>query len=98
MCSHMPAPDPNQMIRYTLAADWQADSVYEPVRLTGTLSIRPTKQEIMLLDGQIEMVAVFDMKVTDVLPLTEQERVSPTRSFLDFLKSRSDRQQAPARQ
>lgn len=98
MCSHMPAPDPNQMIRYKLATDWQADSIYEPVRLTGTLSIRPTRQEIMLLDGQIEMIAVFDMTVTDVVPLTEQEPVSPTRSFLDFLKSRSDRQQAPAHQ
>lgn len=98
MCSHMPAPDPNQMIRYTLATEWQADSVYEPVRLTGTLSIRPTKQEITLLDGQIEMIAVFDMTVTRVTPLAEQEPVSTTRSFLDFLKSKSQQQEAPANQ
>jgi len=83
MCSHMPAPDPNQMIRYTLATDWQADSIYEPVKLIGTLSIQPTRQEIMLLDGQIEMIAVFDLKVTKVRPMRNPPG-SPDRSFLSF--------------
>ena len=74
MCSHTPAPDPNQMIRYTLATDWTADSLYEPVELVGTLSIRPTRQEITLIDGQVEMIAVFDMQVTAVVPRAETTR------------------------
>lgn len=85
MCSHMPAPDPNQMIRYKLATDWQADSIYEPVQLKGTLSIRPTRQEITLLDGQIEMIAVFDMTVTEVVPLAGKGPQPDARSFLNFL-------------
>ncbi|WP_422041208.1 DUF3299 domain-containing protein [Roseibium sp.] len=84
MCSHTPAPDPNQMIRYTLATDWTADSLYEPVELVGTLSIRPTRQEITLIDGQVEMIAVFDMQVTAVVPRAQKEPGTAERSFLHF--------------
>lgn len=89
MCSHMPAPDPNQMIRYTLATDWTADSIYEPVELVGTLSIRPTRQEITLIDGQVEMIAVFDMQVTSVVPRAQKEPDTMDRSFLHFTRPRS---------
>jgi len=89
MCSHMPAPDPNQMIRYTLATDWTADSLYEPVELVGTLSISPTRQEITLIDGQVEMIAVFDMQVTSVLPRVQKEPDTSGRSFLHFMRPRA---------
>ncbi|MEO1115609.1 MAG: DUF3299 domain-containing protein [Pseudomonadota bacterium] len=88
MCSHMPAPDPNQMIRYSLETDWVADSIYEPVELVGTLSISPTRQEITLIDGQVEMIAVFDMQVTAVMPRTEKEPDTAARSFLHFMRPR----------
>ncbi|WP_306142211.1 DUF3299 domain-containing protein [Roseibium sp. MMSF_3412] len=89
MCSHMPAPDPNQMIRYTLETDWTADSLYEPVELVGTLSIRPSRQEITLIDGQVEMIAVFDMQVTAVVPRAETEPDTKQRSFLHFLRPKA---------
>lgn len=89
MCSHMPAPDPNQMIRYTLATDWTADSIYEPVELVGTLSIRPSRQEITLIDGQVEMIAVFDMKVTSVVPRAQAEPGTADRSFRHFVRPRA---------
>jgi len=77
MCSHMPAPDPNQMIRYTLSTDWEAGYVYEPVLLIGTLSLETTRQEITLLDGQIDMLASFQMKVTEVRSLDDQAAPKP---------------------
>ena len=84
MCSHTPAPDPNQMIRYRLATDWQADSLYERVQLVGTLSIQPTRQEIMLLDGHVQMIAVFDLQVTDVRPLSAPPGRANDRTFLSY--------------
>ncbi|MEM8701930.1 MAG: DUF3299 domain-containing protein, partial [Pseudomonadota bacterium] len=89
MCSHMPAPDPNQMIRYTLATNWTAGSIYEPVELVGTLSIRPSRQEVTLIDGQVEMIAVFDMHVVEVVPRAQTEPDTFQRSFLHFLRPKA---------
>jgi|GEM_PF-745112 len=89
MCSHMPAPDPNQTIRYRLSTDWNADQVYQPVVLVGRLSLHMTRQEIMLLDGQVEMIAVFDMDVTEV---RSPEEPKAGKRLLNFFR----RFQAPA--
>lgn len=85
MCSHMPAPDPNQMIRYRLSNGWQAQEIYEPVLLSGTLSLKTTRQEITLLDGQVEMLAAFEMDVSDVRSLEGQE--PPQNRVLNFFRN-----------
>ncbi|TYC52519.1 DUF3299 domain-containing protein [Rhodobacterales bacterium] len=79
MCSHMPAPPPNQMIRYVVKSGNQADYVYEPVVLTGRLKLQPTRQNIMLLDGRVDMIAAFEMEVEEVRSLDEgrSEAASP---------------------
>ncbi|NVK34305.1 MAG: DUF3299 domain-containing protein [Rhodobacteraceae bacterium] len=69
MCSHMPAPNPNQMIRYRLADDWKAAEMYKPVILKGRLELVTTRQTITLLDGQVEMIAAFEMHVSELQPL-----------------------------
>lgn len=69
MCSHIPPPDPNQMIRYTLTTDWRAGQLYQPVLLTGRLALNQSRVPISLVDGYVEMIASFDMDVTDVRPL-----------------------------
>ncbi|MCV0427651.1 MAG: DUF3299 domain-containing protein [Roseibium sp.] len=66
MCSHMPAPDPNQMIRYHLNSDWQADKIYQRVVLSGRLGLELTRQTINLLDGEVDMIAAFEMEVSSV--------------------------------
>lgn len=81
MCSHMPAPDPNQMIRYTLKTDWRAEDVYQAVRLSGRLTQKPTRRTIMLLDGEVEMISVFQMEVTEVLPIAEAGPDAENRAF-----------------
>jgi len=70
MCSHIPPPDPNQMIRLHLGA-WDPDYIYQPVQVTGRLTIEPTRQEITLLDGPVDMIAAFQMTVTDATELDE---------------------------
>ncbi len=90
MCSHMPAPDPNQMIRYRLSSGWEAQYIYEPVLLTGRLSIETVRQQITLLDGQVDMIAAFHMDVTEVRSLDEKTRPNPEnrlwKNFLNFGK------------
>jgi hypothetical protein len=86
MCSHMPAPDPNQMIRYRLSTGWRAEYVYEPVRLTGRLSLKTTRQEITLLDGQVDMIAAFEMEVTGAQSLGEETAPDPMSRIWKFFK------------
>ena len=86
MCSHMPAPDPNQMIRYRLSTGWRAEYVYEPVRLTGRLSLKTTRQEITLLDGQVDMIAAFEMEVTGAQSLGEETTPDPMSRIWKFFK------------
>jgi len=95
MCSHMPAPDPNQMIRYRLLNNWEAGYVYEPVLLTGTLSLKTTRQEIMLLDGQVDMLAAFEMMVTDVRSLDQTTGPEPENRLLRLFRNFKRQGDAP---
>ncbi len=63
MCSHMPPPNANQMIKVRLTNAWQPRAVHEPVRLTGKLSISPTKEVVRIVDGPVQMNATFLMEV-----------------------------------
>lgn len=63
MCSHMPPPNANQMIRMRLTDAWQPRVAHEPVRLTGKLSIAPTQEVIRVVDGPVQMNATFLMDV-----------------------------------
>jgi len=86
MCSHMPAPDPNQMIRYTIENGRQADYVYEPVLLSGRLTLKTTRQEITLLDGYVDMIAAFDLQVTEIRGLEEKAPANPVSRLWKYFK------------
>ncbi|MES0885054.1 DUF3299 domain-containing protein [Roseibium sp. SCP14] len=89
MCSHVPAPDPNQMIRYRLKNEWQADRIYQKVRLTGRLGLRVSRQTINLLDGQVEMISAFELETQEVQSLEENGPDVEARSFRSFVPPRS---------
>lgn len=63
MCSHMPPPNANQMIRVRLNDAWQPRLVHEPVRLTGKISISPSEEVFRIIDGPVRMNATFTMDV-----------------------------------
>ncbi|MEO1107090.1 MAG: DUF3299 domain-containing protein [Pseudomonadota bacterium] len=65
MCSHLPPPPPNQMIRLLLSDRWAPDSFYQHVRLIGRLAIAPTGYETFVIDGQVPMHATFSMEVQE---------------------------------
>lgn len=63
MCSHMPPPDPNQLIRLRLSGNWSPARINEPVKVTGRLHIVPTEQSFNVLDGAVAMVATWQLDV-----------------------------------
>ena len=72
MCSHMPPPVPNQMIRLRLLSEWTPSSLYEPARITGRISISPTNNKVPVVDGLVDMHATFQMDVKDVTSSNSQ--------------------------
>jgi hypothetical protein len=66
MCSHMPPPPPNQMVRLRLPDNWRPNAIYQPVRVSGLLSIDPTTRTILVVDGLVPMHATFRMDVSNI--------------------------------
>jgi hypothetical protein len=69
MCSHTPPPNPNQMVRVRLTGDWQPKMMHEPVHLTGALSISPSDQTMIVVDGPVPMRATFLMEASNAEPV-----------------------------
>ncbi|WP_455218634.1 DUF3299 domain-containing protein, partial [Kaarinaea lacus] len=42
MCSHMSPPPSNQMVRLRMPDKWRPNAIYQPIRVSGLLSIEPT--------------------------------------------------------
>ena len=66
MCSHMPPPNANQMIRARVNGDWSPSAMHEPVRLTGKLSIEETNHSFRIVDGDVPMRASYTLDATKV--------------------------------
>ncbi|MBD1545360.1 DUF3299 domain-containing protein [Roseibium aggregatum] len=61
MCSHIPPPPPNQLVRVSLPQGVPTTSLYQPVQVTGTLHATPHDETIYLLDGEVRMVGSWTM-------------------------------------
>ena len=77
MCSHMPPPNANQMVRARLTGDWNPSTMHEPVRLTGTLSVEETKYAFRIVDGEVLMRASYLLDVTGVEPIKDMSADTP---------------------
>ena len=73
MCSHMPPPPPNQMIRVQLNTDWTPAYTHVPVRVTGTLAIDPSERAIVVVDGRVPMRATFRLDAIEIDDLGSTE-------------------------
>ncbi len=79
MCSHMPPPNANQMIRARLTTDeWQPQSLHEPVRLTGVLKLKETDHAFPIVDGVVPMRASYVLEVTEIEQLKSFGAKRPT--------------------
>ncbi|WP_209599452.1 DUF3299 domain-containing protein [Ruegeria sp. HKCCSP351] len=66
MCSHMPPPPPNQLIRVTFDAGSPARSLYTPVTVTGLLAPQESNETIFVLDGEARMASMWNLEATQV--------------------------------
>ena len=58
MCSHLPPPPPNQLVRIRLRAGHRMPaSAYTPVRVSGKLHVEPSDETIFILDGKSRMLS-----------------------------------------
>lgn len=86
MCSHVPAPAPNQIIFYRLEEEWAEAELYKPVLLQGRLDLNVSRQTINLLDGDVTITASFGMDVTDIRALEPQKSDVRGRGFRSFTR------------
>jgi hypothetical protein len=66
MCSHLPPPPPNQLVRVKLRADQQVESLYLPVRVSGLLRVEPSDETIFILDGHSRMLSGWTLDAETV--------------------------------
>lgn len=66
MCSHMPPPPPNQLLRLRLPDGFSELPVYAPVQITGKLSPQASARSQFLLDGQARMVSQWLLSASHV--------------------------------
>ncbi len=98
MCSHMPPPPPNQMIRVRLNGDWTPSYYHEPVRLTGTLTIDPSVQNMMVVDGLMPMNATFQLETERVETLeTEADGLEWKQRAADRIRAAGHRKTGGAK-
>jgi uncharacterized protein len=63
MCSHLPPPPPNQLVRVRLrAGNRMPASAYTPVRVSGKLHVEPSDTTIFILDGKARMLSGWTLE------------------------------------
>ena len=66
MCSHLPPPPPNELVRVKLKDDPQGQSLYVPVQVTGLLRVEPSDATVFILDGQSRMLSGWTLDANTV--------------------------------
>ena len=94
MCSHMPPPNPNQMIRVRLNGDWSPSYIHEPVRITGTVTIAPTQENFHVVDGPVQMNATFLMEAKKVETIEDMRRQDDPEATLERARAMAKRMRA----
>lgn len=94
MCSHMPPPNPNQMIRVLLKGDWTPSFAHEPVRLTGRVTISPTDEVFHVVDGPVQMRATFVMDAEKVETIAHMRAQGDPKATREWAKQMSERLRA----
>lgn len=70
-CIHVPPPPPNQIVLAELASEYQVNSLFDPVMITGQLKAKSASTELYLVDGQAQVPMGYSMDVMHVEPMEE---------------------------
>ena len=69
MCSHIPAPPPNELVRVHYDSAVMKETMYMPVRVSGTLRTENNDETIHLLDGNVRMFSLWRLDTLSVTPM-----------------------------
>lgn len=69
LCSHLPPPPSNQLVRLVLPAGTARLDLYDQVEVHGTLALLRTTQSVFVLDGQTRMRSTWTMRVDALRPV-----------------------------
>ena len=67
-CIHVPPPPPNQMVFVTARASFEAEGLFAPVWVEGTLSTGGGAYDLTLVDGTARVDAGYALVATEVEP------------------------------
>ena len=66
MCSHLPTPPPNKLVRVRLLDDPKSESVYVPVQVSGLLRAEESDATIYVVDGEARMLSGWTLYANTV--------------------------------
>lgn len=90
MCSHMPPPPPNQLIRVELKEPSSIASPYILVQASGTLRPQTSDETIFILDGSQRMESTWTLEATEVVEATGSMNAGNTNRWLEMVRNRYD--------
>lgn len=67
-CIHVPAPPANQTVFVTLNQSYKANSLYEPIWITGRLKVKPTSKSLTFVDGSAPIEAGYTIEGVRIEP------------------------------
>jgi len=67
-CSHKPIPPANQLIYVKAKESIVAGSPYMPIKITGTLRVTPSTQDLYLVDGKKQIKMAYSLEDAIVEP------------------------------
>lgn len=70
MCSHMPPPPPNQLIRVQLAEPSPISTPYVMVQVSGSLQQQASDETIFVSDGETRMLSMWLLNAETVVAAT----------------------------
>jgi len=66
MCSHLPPPPPNELVRVKLKDDPKGQSLYVPVQVSGMLRVETSDATLFILDGESRMFSAWTLDANTV--------------------------------
>lgn len=88
LCSHKPAPPPNELVRVRYQGSFPTRNLYMPVSVVGTLLTDPQDQTVFILDGSVRMISMWELsadQITATGPVGESKDGESVRSGIDPL-------------
>lgn len=96
MCSHVPPPDPNQMVRITVKPEDVPQYLHQPVMVSGPIETKRSRVQQYVLDGPVLMDASYAMKADAIEFFGQKKQANPVENDAEagknFFKQMNEKQ------